>query len=69
MQKAGWKMNVWTKILEKINMEITTIARKVATLKENQKLKFLTAALVKVQFFWDVTLFRCVNDSRRFERS
>jgi len=62
-------MNVWTKILEKINMEITTIARKVATLKENQKLKFLTAALVKVQFFWDVTLFRCVNDSRRFERS
>jgi hypothetical protein len=62
-------MNVWTKTLEKINMKITTIARKVATLKESQKLKFLTAALVKAQVFWDVTLFRYVNDSRRFERS
>jgi len=34
-------MNVWTKILEKVNMKITTIARKVATLKGSQKLKLL----------------------------
>jgi hypothetical protein len=34
-------MNVWTKILEKVNMKITTIARKVATLKGSRKLKLL----------------------------
>jgi hypothetical protein len=62
-------MNVWTKILEKTNMKITRLTRKVATLKESQKSKFLTAALVKAQAFWDVTVFRCVKDSRRFERS
>jgi hypothetical protein len=62
-------MNVWTKTLEKINIKITTLAEKVATLKESQKLKFLTAALVKAQVFWDVKLFRCVNDCRRFQRS
>jgi hypothetical protein len=55
-------MNVRTKTLEKINMKITTIARKVSTLRGSQKLKFLAAALVKAQVFWDVTLFRCVND-------
>ena len=69
MQKARWKVNVWTKTVQKIIMKIRTITRKVATLKESQKLKFLTAALVKAQVFWDVTLFRCVSDSRRFERS
>jgi len=44
-------MNVRTKTLAKINMKITTTARKVATLKESQKLKFLTAVLAKAQVF------------------
>jgi len=41
-----------TKTVEKIIMKIRTIARKVATLKESQEFKFLTAALVKAQVFW-----------------